>query len=165
MSKLIERICQEKFSDKQFPQMRAGDTVVVNVIITESQGRKRIQKFEGVVIKYARGQFPTVTVRRISAGGIGVNRTFFLLSPEIDSFEVIRMGRVRKSRIYYQNDRKGKAARIAEDHRPSRKRNALEAKNAAAVAEEAAKKEAEKAAALAASASADLEAGNEVSDA
>ena len=98
---------------KKIPEFFAGDTVKVGVRITEGK-RERIQYFEGVCIaKKNRNLNSSFTVRKISFGE-GVERTFALYSPIIGSIKVIRSGKVRRAKLYYLRDRKGKAARISE---------------------------------------------------
>ncbi|HOG16176.1 MAG: 50S ribosomal protein L19 [Syntrophaceae bacterium PtaU1.Bin231] len=93
------------------PDFRAGDTVKVYVRIVEGQ-KQRIQAFEGVVIRKKRGQSrSSFTVRKVSYG-VGVERTFPLHSPVIDRIDVITHGKVRRSRLYYLRDLRGKKARI-----------------------------------------------------
>jgi len=93
------------------PDFRAGDTVKVYVRIIEGQ-KQRIQAFEGVVIRKKRGQSrSSFTVRKVSYG-VGVERTFPLHSPIIDRIDVISHGKVRRSRLYYLRDLRGKKARI-----------------------------------------------------
>ena len=95
------------------PPFRVGDTVKVHVKIREGD-KERIQVFEGVVIRRHRGGVgATFTVRKVSYG-IGVERIFPIHSPQIDKIEVVRKGRVRRSRLYYLRERLGKAARIKE---------------------------------------------------
>ncbi|MBF0467706.1 MAG: 50S ribosomal protein L19 [Desulfamplus sp.] len=95
------------------PDFRAGDTVKVHVKITEGE-KERIQAFQGVVIKRNKGLASArFTVRKIS-GGVGVERIFPMNSPSIDKIEVITRGTVRRSRIYYLRNLRGKAARIKE---------------------------------------------------
>jgi large subunit ribosomal protein L19 len=100
---------------KDFPEFRPGDSVRVNVRLQEGEGEKvkeRIQAFEGVVIsKKGRASSATFTVRRVSFG-TGVERIFPLHSPSISSIEVTGKGHVRRARLYYLRDLKGKAARI-----------------------------------------------------
>jgi large subunit ribosomal protein L19 len=100
---------------KDLPEFRAGDTVRVNVRLQEGEGEKvkeRLQAFEGVVIsKKGRASGATFTVRRVSFG-IGIERIFPLHSPSISSIEVVGKGKVRRARLYYLRDLKGKAARI-----------------------------------------------------
>ena len=98
---------------KKIPEFFAGDTVKVGVRITEGK-RERIQYFEGVCIaKKNRNLNSSFTVRKISFGE-GVERTFALYSPIIGSIKVIRSGKVRRAKLYYLRDRKGKSARISE---------------------------------------------------
>ncbi|HOF05580.1 MAG TPA: 50S ribosomal protein L19 [Syntrophales bacterium] len=96
------------------PDFKSGDSVKVFVRIIEGQ-KSRIQAFEGVVIRKRRGSSrSSFTVRKISYG-IGVERTFPLNSPIIDRIEVVTRGRVRRSRLYYLRNLKGKKARIKEE--------------------------------------------------
>ena len=99
---------------KDLPEFRTGDTVRVNVRLQEGEGEKvkeRIQSFEGIVIsKKGRASSATFTVRRVSFG-TGVERIFPLHSPSIASLEVTGKGEVRRARLYYLRDLKGKAAR------------------------------------------------------
>ena len=100
-------------SEKKIPQFYPGDVVKVGVRITEGK-KERIQYFEGVCIaKKNRDINSSFTVRKISFGE-GVERTFPLYGPVIDSIKVIRSGKVRRAKLYYLRDRTGKSARIAE---------------------------------------------------
>ena len=115
--KTIEEINQANvkkiLSEKRIPEFFPGDIVKVGVRITEGK-RDRIQYFEGVCIaKKNRDINSSFTVRKISFGE-GVERTFALYSPIIDSIKVIRSGKVRRAKLYYLRDRTGKSARIAE---------------------------------------------------
>lgn len=95
------------------PGFKSGDTVRVYVRIVEGQ-KQRIQTFEGVVIRKRRGDSrSSFTVRKVSYG-VGVERTFPLHSPVIDRIEVVTRGRVRRSRLYYLRNLRGKKARIKE---------------------------------------------------
>lgn len=95
------------------PEFRSGDTVKVHIRIIEGN-KERIQVFQGVVIKRKRGMMnATFSVRKISHG-VGVEKTFALHSPRIEKIEVVTLGRVRRSRLYYLRERRGKAARIRE---------------------------------------------------
>ena len=100
-------------AEKKLPQFFPGDIIKVGVRITEGK-RDRIQYFEGVCIaKKSRDINSSFTVRKISFGE-GVERTFALYSPIVDSIKVIRSGEVRRAKLYYLRDRTGKSARIAE---------------------------------------------------
>jgi large subunit ribosomal protein L19 len=95
------------------PEFKSGDTVKVHVKVVEGE-KERIQVFQGVVIARRRGgPRSTFTVRKMS-GGVGVERIFPLHSPVIDRIDVIRRGKVRRAKLYYLRERKGKAARIRE---------------------------------------------------
>lgn len=95
------------------PEFNIGDTVRVEVRIREGN-RSRLQAFEGTVIaKKGSGVSETFTLRRISYG-VGVERVFPLHSPNVESFKVVRRGKVRRSKLYYLRDRVGKAAKVKE---------------------------------------------------
>ncbi len=95
------------------PEFRPGDTIAVHVKVIEGE-KERIQVFKGVCIaKKGAGINATFTVRKIS-NGIGVERIFPLHSPRIEKIEVIRLGKVRRAKLYYLRGRQGKAARIKE---------------------------------------------------
>jgi large subunit ribosomal protein L19 len=112
MSKIIEAIEQEQMG-KDIPAFSPGDTVVVQVKVTEGT-RERLQAFEGVVIaKRNRGLNSSFTVRKISHGE-GVERVFQTYSPSVSSIEVKRRGDVRRAKLYYLRGRTGRAARIKE---------------------------------------------------
>ncbi len=112
MNPLIEAITNEQLRS-DLPDFRPGDTVRVHARIVEGT-RERIQLFEGVVIK-RRGQgiSEMYTVRKIS-NGVGVERTFPVHSPRVAQIEVTRQGRVRRAKLYYLRNLRGKAARIPE---------------------------------------------------
>jgi large subunit ribosomal protein L19 len=112
MSKLIEAIEQEQMT-REVPDFSPGDTVVVQVKVSEGN-RDRLQAFEGVVIaKRNRGLNSSFTVRKISHGE-GVERVFQTYSPAVGEIQVKRKGNVRRSKLYYLRGRTGKAARIKE---------------------------------------------------
>jgi len=112
MSKLIEAIEQEQMT-RDVPDFAPGDTVVVQVKVSEGN-RDRLQAFEGVVIaKRNRGLNSSFTVRKISHGE-GVERVFQTYSPSVSDIQVKRKGNVRRSKLYYLRGRTGKAARIKE---------------------------------------------------
>ena len=103
------------------PEFRAGDTVKVHVRVVEGQ-KERIQVFQGVVIaRRGGGTRETFTVRKIS-GGVAVERIFPLHSPAVAKIEVVRRGKVRRAKLYYLRELRGKAARIEErrEDRPAR---------------------------------------------
>jgi large subunit ribosomal protein L19 len=112
MSKIVEQIEKEQMQ-KPVPDFGPGDTVVVQVRVTEGD-RERLQAFEGVVIaKKNRGLNSSFTVRKISHGE-GVERVFQTFSPTIGGIEVKRRGDVRRAKLYYLRKLAGKAARITE---------------------------------------------------
>lgn len=99
---------------KEVPEFSVGDTVKVHVRIQEGD-KSRIQVFEGTVIAKKHGGIQeTVTVRRVSYG-VGVEKTFPIHSPNIEKFEVVRKGKVRRAKLYYLRDRVGKAAKVKQD--------------------------------------------------
>lgn len=114
---LIQKLEQEEaarvLGDKVLPEFSAGDTLIVGVRIREGE-RERVQRFEGVCIARSGGGLnESFTVRKISFGE-GVERVFPVYSPLIESIEVKRKGHVRRAKLYYLRDRRGKSARIAE---------------------------------------------------
>jgi large subunit ribosomal protein L19 len=114
---VIEQLRKEEadrlLAARKVPEFRPGDTLRVNVRIKEGE-RERVQAYEGVCIARAgQGVDESFTVRKISFGE-GVERVFPLLSPMIESIEVKRRGVVRRAKLYYLRDRRGKSARIAE---------------------------------------------------
>ena len=109
----IVDIVEKEGMRTDLPELAIGDTVRVNVKIKEGD-KERIQAFEGVIIAFKNGSIrETFTVRRVSFG-IGVERTFPLHSPKIDSIKVVRHGRVRRAKLYYLRNEFGKAARLRE---------------------------------------------------
>ena len=110
---LINNIESEYLKDN-LPDFKSGDTVKVNVKVIEGN-RERIQTFEGVIIATnGAGVNKTITVRKLSFG-VGVERIFPVHAPIVDSIEVVRKGKVRRSKLYYLRDRVGKSAKIKED--------------------------------------------------
>jgi large subunit ribosomal protein L19 len=106
-------LVDKAFLRTDLPAFRPGDTVKVHVRVVEA-GRERVQVFQGVVIRRQNGGLQeTFTVRKISFG-VGVERTFPLHSPSIAKLEVVTRGRVRRAKLYYLRERKGKKARIRE---------------------------------------------------
>ncbi|MCL8207802.1 MAG: 50S ribosomal protein L19 [Actinomycetia bacterium] len=107
------RLLEQEQLRSDLPDFRPGDTVRVHVRIREGN-RERVQPFEGVVIaRKSGGVNETMTVRRVSYG-VGVERTFFIHSPRIEKIEVLRRGKVRRAKLYYLRNLRGKAARIKE---------------------------------------------------
>ena len=114
--KAIESLERPQLAER--PAMRSGDTVRVHVKVREGD-KERIQVFEGVVIGMHRGGArATFTVRKVSFGQ-GVERIFPLHSPRIDKIEVVRSAKVRRAKLYYLRELKGKAARMKEHKRPA----------------------------------------------
>lgn len=113
MSRDVMSLVEATQYREDLPEFEAGDTVAVNLRVVEGD-KERIQRFEGVVLGFnGSGAGRTFTVRKVSSG-IGVERIFPLHSPRIASIEVLRRGRVRRSKLYYLRERRGKAARIKE---------------------------------------------------
>ena len=112
MHKVLELSNEEMKTD--IPEFKSGDTVSVGVKVVEGE-RSRTQVFEGVVIKISSGSGldKTFTVRKI-ANGIGVERIFPFHSPNVDSIKVLKSGKVRRAKLYYLRELKGKSARIKE---------------------------------------------------
>jgi large subunit ribosomal protein L19 len=98
--------------NEKIPQLSPGDTVSVHVKIKEGD-RERIQEFKGMVIRLRKGgNDASVTVRRMAANGIGVERTFLLRSPRIDKITVERHAKIRRAQLYFMRERTGKSARL-----------------------------------------------------
>ena len=111
-NKIIEAV-ESEYMAKVVPSFRSGDTVRVNFRIVEGN-KERVQPYEGAVIKIHRGGVgSTFTVRKV-VGDVGVERTFPLYSPRIDSIELKRSGRVRRAKLFYLRALRGKATRIRE---------------------------------------------------
>jgi large subunit ribosomal protein L19 len=111
MSNIIQDL--ERAQLRKVPQFKAGDTVRVHFQVIEG-ARRRVQVFDGIVIKrQGSGVRETFTVRKISSG-VGVERTFPLHSPRVERVQVMKSGHVRRSKLYYLRERKGKAARLRE---------------------------------------------------
>lgn len=111
----LKRIAEESMKT-ELPEFHIGDTVRVHVNIREGD-RERIQMFEGTVIaRKGSGVGETFTVRRVSYG-VGVERVFPMHSPNVKGVDIVRKGRVRRSKLYYLRDRVGKAAKVKEQIR------------------------------------------------
>ena len=136
---IIEKLEAEhaaKLPGAKMPPFQPGDTVVVNVKVSEGE-RTRIQAYEGVCIaRSGAGLNENFTVRKISYGE-GVERVFPVYSPMIDSVKVLRRGKVRRAKLYYLRDRRGKSARIAERAETAASRAEAAAAKAAASKEAA----------------------------
>ena len=112
----IDFVHEQLTNTKTFPKFKAGDNVSVNYKIVEGN-KERIQSFKGDVIKRkGTGFTATFTVRKVS-DGVGVERTFPLFSPNIDSIDVNKSGMVRRAKLYFLRERSGKSARIKEKKR------------------------------------------------
>jgi large subunit ribosomal protein L19 len=110
---ILTELAQRQYK-QDIPEFRVGDTVRVGVRVVEGS-RERVQEFEGVVIRRRSGGInENFTVRRIASHGIGVERTFLLHAPRLDSIKVMRRGKVRRAKLYYLRGLTGKAARIKE---------------------------------------------------
>ncbi len=113
-NKYIESFEQAQLEEKIVPEFRAGDTLRVAVRIKEGS-KERVQNYEGVCIALrGEGTGRTFMVRKMGANSIGVERVFPLYSDSIESIEVLRRGRVRRAKLFYLRELKGKAARIKE---------------------------------------------------
>lgn len=113
MSQFMQDIVNELNPIKELPAFRAGDTIAVHYKIKEGN-KERTQVFQGVVLqRRGSGQAETFTIRKMS-GGTGVERIIPVNSPFIDKIDIIKNGKVRRARIFYLRERKGKSARIKE---------------------------------------------------
>src|SRR3984885_13194565 len=125
MNAAVSFVHEQLTGKREFPKFKAGDNITVNYKILEGN-KERIQSFKGEVIKrQGEGHTAAFTVRKIS-DGVGVERTFPLFSPNVESIDVNKIGRVRRAKLYFQRERSGKSARIKE------KRMAVAVKEAAA---------------------------------
>ncbi len=113
MSEAVKFIHEQLTPKKDYPAFKAGDNITVNYKIVEG-GKERIQSFRGDVVKtQGTGATASFTVRKIS-DGVGVERLFPFLSPNIDGISLNKSGKVRRSKLYYLRERSGKSARIKE---------------------------------------------------
>ena len=113
MSTAVQFVHEQLTEKKTFPKFKAGDNITVNYKVVEGN-KTRIQSFKGDVIKrQGSGQTATFTVRKIS-DGVGVERTFPLYSPNIESVVLNKAGKVRRAKLYFLRSRNGKSARIRE---------------------------------------------------
>ena len=114
MSQQLLQEIESRQYKQSVPEFRVGDTVRVGVRVVEGN-RERVQDFEGVCIRRrSSGINENFTLRRIASHGIGVERTFLLHAPRLDSIKVVRTGKVRRAKLYYLRGLTGKAARIKE---------------------------------------------------
>ncbi|MGD9969881.1 MAG: 50S ribosomal protein L19 [Sulfuricurvum sp.] len=113
-NKYIASFEQAQIAGKEIPEFRAGDTLRLAVKIKEGD-KTRVQNYEGVCISLrGEGVSKTVTVRKIGANGVGIERIFPIYSESLEKIEVLRRGRVRRAKLFYLRDRAGKSARIQE---------------------------------------------------
>ncbi len=141
---IIKDIESEQVSEiikkREVPDFKSGDTVKVNVFVTEGN-KERIQAFEGICIARSnRGFNSTFTIRKISHGE-GVERVFPIYSPMLESIKLVRRGKVRRSKLYYLRQRSGKSARIAEKKDIIKKKAQVSNKKKEPVSDEAVKEE------------------------
>ena len=141
---IIKDIESEQVSEiirkREVPDFKSGDTVKVNVFVTEGN-KERIQAFEGICIARSnRGFNSTFTIRKISHGE-GVERVFPIYSPMLESIKLVRRGKVRRSKLYYLRQRSGKSARIAEKKDIIKKKAQVSKKKKEPVSDEAVKEE------------------------
>jgi large subunit ribosomal protein L19 len=113
-NKYIENFENAQIAEKTIPDFRAGDTLLLAVTIKEGD-KTRVQNYEGVCIAVrGQGTGKTITVRKIGANGVGIERVFPIYSDSINEIKVLRRGRVRRAKLFYLRDRAGKSARIQE---------------------------------------------------
>ncbi|PAF46271.1 50S ribosomal protein L19 [Helicobacter sp. 12S02634-8] len=113
-NRYIESFEKNQIGDKKVPNFKAGDTIKLGIKIKEGE-KSRIQNFEGICISIrGNGVDKTFTIRKMGANNIGVEKTFPIYSESLESIDVLRIGRVRRAKLYYLRDRKGKSARIKE---------------------------------------------------
>ncbi len=132
---LIEAV-EAKYLKSDIPTFRPGDTLKVHVRVVEGE-KERIQVFQGIVIaRSGAGVRETFTIRKIS-NGVGVERIFPVHTPSIAKIEVLKLGKVRRAKLFYLRDLTGKAARVQErvDHAAAKERAAAKAAKAAAARE------------------------------
>ena len=113
-NKYIESFEKAQLENRNIPEFRAGDTLRVAVRIKEGE-KTRVQNYEGLCISIrGQGTGRTFNVRKMGANSVGIERIFPLYSDSIESIEVLRRGRIRRAKLYYLRELKGKAARIKE---------------------------------------------------
>lgn len=113
-NRYIQAFEDTQILNRSVPDFRAGDTLRIAIRIKEGD-KTRVQNFEGICIsRRGSGVGETFTIRKIGANGVGVERIFPIYAESLEGIEVLRRGRVRRAKLYYLRDRKGKAARIRE---------------------------------------------------
>lgn len=113
-NRYIEAFEKAQIESKEVPDFRAGDTVRLSIRIKEGD-KTRVQNFEGVCISIrGTGTGKTITIRKMAANNVGVERIFPLYAESLEEIKVLRKGRVRRAKLFYLRDRRGKAARIKE---------------------------------------------------
>lgn len=123
-NRYIEHFEKAQIEGKDVPQFKAGDTLRVGIKIQEGD-KVRVQNFEGVCIAIrGNGVDRTFTVRKMGANNIGVEKIFPIYSDSLEKIEVLRIGRVRRAKLYYLRNRRGKAARIKELRKDLNKKGA-----------------------------------------
>lgn len=123
-NRYIEQFEKAQIESKNVPQFKAGDTLRVGIKIQEGD-KTRVQNFEGICISIrGNGVDRTFTVRKMGANNIGVEKIFPIYSDSLEKIEVLRIGRVRRARLYYLRNRRGKAARIKELRKELNKKEA-----------------------------------------
>ncbi len=123
-NRYIEHFEKAQIEGKNVPQFKAGDTLRVGIKIQEGD-KVRVQNFEGVCIAIrGNGVDRTFTVRKMGANNIGVEKIFPIYSDSLEKIEVLRIGRVRRAKLYYLRNRRGKAARIKELRKDLNKKGA-----------------------------------------
>lgn len=123
-NRYIEQFEKAQLENKSVPQFKAGDTLRVGIKIKEGD-KTRVQNFEGVCIAIrGNGVDRTFTVRKMGANNIGVEKIFPLYSDSLEKIEVLRIGRIRRAKLYYLRNRRGKAARIKELRKELNKKEA-----------------------------------------
>jgi len=113
-NKYIENFENAQVTEKNIPEFRAGDTIRMAITIKEGE-KTRVQNYEGICIAIrGQGTGKTITVRKIGANSVGIERVFPLYSDSINEIKVLRRGRIRRAKLYYLRDLAGKKARIKE---------------------------------------------------
>jgi large subunit ribosomal protein L19 len=115
---LVESLERQIESNPNIPELNPGDTVRVHARIIEGD-KERVQIFRGTVVRlHGRGPNASFTVRRIASHGIGVERTFLTHSPRLEKVEIVRRANIRRAKLYYLRERRGRRARLREKRTP-----------------------------------------------